>query len=92
MWYVYIGRCADGSLYTGTTINPEQRIRTHNNKKGGNYTKVRTPVSLVYKEICASHSEALKREAQIKRWSRNKKLALIRSDEIGLIKLSKSRD
>ena len=92
MWHVYIIRCVDGTLYTGITNNIPGRIERHNAKKGGSYTRVRTPVKLVYHEPRYSKSRALKREAQIKQWSREKKLALIEGDKEKLARLSKSRD
>ncbi len=77
VWYVYILRCADNSLYTGTTTNISRRVNEHNRTKGGVYTRTRLPVKLLYEETYKTRSQALKREAQIKRWSRHKKLALI---------------
>ena len=92
MWYVYIIQCSDGSLYTGATTDVSRRVKAHNEKSGGSYTRTRTPVKLVYQEPAPSQSEALKREAQIKRWSKQKKLALINSDASLLRNLSKSHD
>lgn len=77
MNYVYILRCSDDSLYTGWTNNLEKRISDHNDKKGAKYTKGRTPVVLVYREIFSTKEEAMKREYQIKRYSRREKLKLI---------------
>jgi len=76
-WYVYLVECNDGSLYCGITNNPDKRIETHNKGKGAKYTTTRRPVSLVYSETANNKSEALKREIQIKRLSRNQKLCLI---------------
>ncbi|MCG7340217.1 GIY-YIG nuclease family protein [Staphylococcus sp. ACRSN] len=76
--YIYIVRCKDGSLYTGYAKNVEQRVAKHNNGQGAKYTKVRRPVELVYQEVFDSKSEALKREYEIKTFTRNKKLDLIR--------------
>jgi len=92
MWYVYIIRCSDASFYTGTTTNLERRLKEHNCGKGGNYTRVRIPVTLSYQESCLNRSSALKHEAQIKRWSKNKKLALINDNKADLSRLSESRD
>lgn len=75
--FVYIVRCADGSLYTGFARDPETRANVHNRGKGAKYTASRLPVALVYAECCESRSAALKREAQIKTWSRARKEALI---------------
>ncbi len=77
MWYVYILRCADGILYTGSTTDIDRRVKEHNAKKGGGCTKGRLPVEFVHKEPYPNRSEAQKREAQIKRWPRQKKLSLI---------------
>ena len=76
--YVYIVKCKDDSLYTGYAKNVEQRVAKHNKGLGAKYTKVRRPVVLVYQEMYETKSEALKREYQIKQYSRNKKLALIK--------------
>ena len=76
--YVYIVNCKDESLYTGYAKNVEQRVAKHNKGLGAKYTKVRRPVVLVYQEVYETKSEALKREYQIKQYSRNKKLALIK--------------
>ena len=71
-------RCADGSFYTGYTRNPEARVRVHNAGKGARYTAGRRPVRLVYFELCASVSEALKREYSVKQLTRDQKQALVR--------------
>jgi putative endonuclease len=75
--FVYIAECADGSLYTGYTNDVAKRIETHNAGKGAKYTKQRCPVKPVYTEGYATKEEALRREAQIKRLRRDKKLRLI---------------
>ena len=77
MYFVYIVRCADGTLYTGLARNPEERIKVHNAGKGAKYTRSRVPVALVYVEPCESRSAALKRERELKAWSRAKKEGLI---------------
>ncbi|MDP3041639.1 MAG: GIY-YIG nuclease family protein [Candidatus Omnitrophota bacterium] len=92
MWYVYIIRCSDNSLYTGVTTDVPRRVNAHNQKSGGSYTRIRTPVKLVYQESHPTQSSALKREAQIKNWSRAKKLALIKGCYKELVTLAKSRD
>lgn len=77
-FYVYILECSDKTLYTGWTNNIENRVRAHNDgRNGAAYTRHRRPVRLVYTERCSSRSEALKREAAIKRLSRAQKLRLI---------------
>ena len=76
--FVYIVRCADGSLYTGYARDPRARVKVHNLGKGARYTLSRRPVRLVYKEACESKGQALSREHAIKRLSRDEKRALIR--------------
>lgn len=76
-WWVYILRCADGTLYTGMAADVERRMRIHSAGRGAKYTRSRLPVELVYREACASRSEALRREAAIKGLRRAEKLALI---------------
>ena len=76
-WWVYLLRCADDTLYTGSTTDVERRLAQHNAGKGAKYTRARRPAELVYREPCGSRSEALRREAAIKGLSRAEKLALI---------------
>ena len=79
-YYVYILTCADNTLYVGSTNNLEKRVVQHNTAKAGaHYTKIRCPVMLAYSETVQTLSEALRREAEIKRWRREEKLALITS-------------
>ncbi len=92
MWYVYILKCKDGTLYTGSTTDISRRLKEHNRGKGGRYTSIRQPIELLRKETYPDRSTAQKREAQIKRWSKSKKLALIEQDALTLITLSKSKD
>ena len=75
--FVYIVRCSDNSLYTGYTNNIEARINKHNDGKGAKYTKIRRPVVLVYQEMYETKSEALRREYEIKTFTRQRKLKLI---------------
>lgn len=77
MVWIYIVECADQTLYTGWTTNLEQRVAAHNSGQGAKYTRSRRPVKLVFSEQQPDRSSALKREAEIKRMSRAKKLALI---------------
>ena len=79
--YMYVLECADGSLYTGYTTDVEKRLKTHNAGKGAKYTKSRRPVILVYYEEYETKSEALRREAAIKKLSRQEKLRMIRQFE-----------
>jgi putative endonuclease len=75
--FVYIVRCADGTLYTGYARDPEQRAQVHNAGRGASYTAGRRPVSLVYSEAFTSAGDALTREYQVKRLSRASKEQLI---------------
>lgn len=77
-WYLYILRCGDGTLYTGITPDVEKRLEAHRSGKGAKYTRGRNPLELAYQEECGSHSEALKREAAVKKLSRQQKEMLIR--------------
>ncbi len=77
MYYVYILRCADNSLYVGWTTDVAARETAHNDGRGAKYTSGRRPVSVVYSEPHESRSKAQKREYQLKRWTRAKKDALI---------------
>jgi len=79
MYYVYLIQCNDGSIYTGITNDLERRFGEHKNKKGGNYTQSHTVKKIMYTEEYQTRSEALKREAKIKSWRREKKLDLIDS-------------
>jgi len=75
--FVYILECADKTLYIGCTNNVEKRLKQHSNSKSGaHYTKIRRPVVLKYSEPYQTLAEARAREAEIKRLSREKKLAL----------------
>lgn len=76
--FVYIVRCRDGTLYTGYARDPRQREKVHNSGRGARYTSGRLPVTLAYSEPFDSKSEALRRECELKSWSRAKKEALIR--------------
>lgn len=76
-WFVYMVRCADGSLYTGVATDLERRLTEHNAGRGAKYTRGRTPVLLVYRERCRDRSGAVRRELIIKRMTRADKLLLI---------------
>ena len=78
MFFVYLLRCSDNSLYCGWTTDLEKRIEAHNSGRGAKYTKSRRPVELVYYEECESKSAAMKREWFIKhKMTREEKLKLI---------------
>ena len=79
--YTYILRCADGTFYTGWTNDLAHRIQTHNAGCGGKYTRSRLPVELVYYETFETRSDAMKREAAIKRLSRKEKNDLVSQEE-----------
>ena len=80
MYYIYILKCADESLYVGCTNNLEKRIKQHNDSKwGAHYTKIRRPVRIMYQEEFTTLRDARRREAEIKGWKREKKLALIKT-------------
>ena len=81
MYYVYLLRCRDGTLYTGSTNDLERRLAAHNAGKGAKYTRGRRPVTLVYWESCLDRSSALRREYAVKQMSRSQKLELVRRAE-----------
>jgi len=77
MYFVYIIECSDKSLYTGITTDIRRRFNEHKNKEGGHYTSSKQVVKIVYAEEHQDRSSALKRERQIKGWTRQKKRHLI---------------
>jgi putative endonuclease len=78
-WFVYIIACKDNSLYVGITNDIEERIKSHNLGQGCRYTKSRCPVKLLFCEMQKNRSSATKREMEIKKFSRSKKLKLVRN-------------
>lgn len=82
MWYLYILRCGDGTLYTGITTDIPRRLEAHKEGRGAKYTRGRGPLELVYRELCGTHSQALKRELEIKALPRPEKQKLIAQKEI----------
>ena len=76
-WQVYMLRCRGGSLYTGVTTDVARRLKAHNSGRGSAYVRRNGPGELVYLEAAPDHSEALKREAAIKRLARSHKLGLL---------------
>ena len=76
--YTYLLRCADGTLYCGWTNDLEKRVAAHNAGMGAKYTKSRRPVELAYYEMFSTKQEAMRREVQLKRLTRQEKLSLIR--------------
>ena len=76
-FFVYILQCADGTLYTGWTTDPERRLGVHNSGAGAKYTRSRLPVCMVYCERCGSEREARQRECAVKAMPRAEKQLLI---------------
>lgn len=90
--YLYIVRCADGSLYTGTTrASLETRIAQHSSGILGGYTAARRPVRLVFSQWFERVTDAIENERRLKKWSRAKKEAFIENDMDLLKQLSKRR-
>jgi putative endonuclease len=89
-YHFYILKCSDGSYYVGSAANLEDRVNRHNQGRGSSYTFKKRPVQLVYCEKSGSLDDAMKRERQVKKWSRAKKEALIRGEIEILKKLSKN--
>ena len=77
-WWVYLLRCADGTLYTGCTIDLERRVTQHNLGRGARYTRGRGPVTLVAAQHCTNRGAALRLERWVKRLSPARKLAFMR--------------
>ena len=72
-WYVYMVRCRDNSLYTGSTNDLSRRIQVHNSGKGAKYTKSRRPVTLAYYEVFENRQDAMRREYAIKQLPKKEK-------------------
>jgi len=79
-WFVYLARCADGTLYCGATNDVAARLATHNAGKGARYTRARLPVELAAKFRCRNKRAALKLEYRIKQLTRAEKQKMISSD------------
>ena len=74
IWYLYVVRCSDDTLYTGITIDLARRLDEHNtSKRGAKYTKARRPINLVYYELYQSRSNAQKAERKFKKLTRKQK-------------------
>ena len=91
-YFVYILRCADGSYYVGHSTDVPKRVARHNEGRGANWTATRQPVRLVCQEEVGSEEAAIRRERQLKGWSRDKKQALVAGDTDRLRRLSKCRN
>jgi putative endonuclease len=89
-WF-YILRLKSGQLYVGSTTDLDQRYKDHCSGKACRTTQLDPPVALLYSEELDSFSDARKREAQVKRWSRSKKEALVAGDLSRLRELSRCR-
>jgi len=77
-WYLYIAECRDKTFYVGIAKNVDERIKNHNATNKCRYTRYRKPIKLKYQELCENYSKARKRETEVKKFSRNKKIELIR--------------
>lgn len=89
MFHVYILRCADDTLYIGSTNDLERRVHHHNHAKAGaHYTKVRRPVTLVYSEVCETYALSRAREGELKRLTRSEKLTLIASKNSSIARVT----
>ena len=91
MPWLYILKCSDDSYYTGTTRDLEKRLSEHQSGMPGSYTFDKRPVEIVFSEEFSSWPEAVAREIQVKKWSRQKKEALIKSDWEALKGLAKGK-
>jgi putative endonuclease len=81
-YFVYILKCADGTLYTGSTNDLEKRVKVHNEgKTAAKYTRARRPVKMIYSEQFKTKSKALKREWQIKKLTRKEKLVITKNGD-----------
>ena len=80
-WYVYLARCADGTLYTGVTTDLKTRERAHNRGSGAAYTRTRRPVAIVHAEAASNRGAALRREFAIKRLTRRDKETLVAGEK-----------
>lgn len=78
-WFVYIAECSDSTLYVGVAKDVNKRINVHNTTNRCRYTRFRKPLKLKYKKECSNYNAARKKEREIKKFSRKKKLALINS-------------
>jgi putative endonuclease len=89
-WFVYLARCADDTLYCGTTNDVAARLAVHNAGKGARYTRARTPIEIVLVRRCASRGGALRLEYRIKQLPRADKQRLVEQPEL-LASLARAR-
>jgi len=78
MWFVYIILCDDQSFYTGIAKGIDKRFIEHQKGRGAAYTKMHKPRKVIYREKMNSHSDAIKRELQIKSWDRARKIKTLK--------------
>jgi len=81
-YFVYMLHCADGTIYSGYAADPHKRAGVHNSGRGAKYTRSRLPVTLVYYESCLTKSEALHKEAALKKLTHKQKEKLIKQNKI----------
>ena len=84
IWFCYLLQCRDGSFYVGVAVDPEERLKKHNWGVGARFTAMRRPVTLVWMERHRSQRAARGREAELKGWSRAKKLELVAKFQRGI--------
>ena len=77
-WFLYIAQCRTSELYVGIAKDVQKRVERHNKGRACRYTKFRTPVKLIYSEYCGEYASAREREREVKKFSRAKKLALLK--------------
>ncbi len=83
MWFVYIIKCADETLYTGITTDIQRRLSEHNSsEKWAKYTKMRRPVEMVFSQVCDDRSQASKLEYKIKKYTKQQKLTIIATKKL----------
>ncbi len=78
MYFVYLAKCEDGSIYTGITTDLKRRLKEHQSGIGGKYTRAKKVTKILHTEKFSTRSLASKREAEIKSWDRKRKLDLIK--------------
>ncbi len=91
-WILYILRCNDGSFYTGITNDLARRFNQHRDGRASRYTRSRRPVRMVYGELCASRSHALRRESAVKALSRKEKEILIDLSLLGMKQVKRTKE
>ncbi len=79
MYYLYLALCADDSIYTGITTDVARRLKEHQSGVGGRYTRAKKVLKILYTEKHKTRSLASRRESQVKKWTRLKKLELVKN-------------